>query len=352
MRNRIVRFIFLLVLVSCSEAGTRSGRVDALSGTKVDIGPEESIFQLVYADDSLVIGSTFSGGYALECFERGDSVSRVPFLRVGRGPKEVNRALCRAKNDTIFALACSSYGISGCLSIPVKQFNDISSWSEIRFPEELKVNVSGGIDVNGSESLFCGGRWNEKEILSSLDLASGRISWTGLWPDDGQDENALAKQSMYTRNASVFCFGEKIFYACGEGRYASIVDRSVTPCSETVIYDEYPVFSVSEDGLNPRRDPSSHIGVRAFATEGRIYLSPIVSKLKGGVFIPDNFKGYPPDYNDIVDVYDWDGKYIRTYRLDVPFCGFYVSPDDSRLYTLSVNMNDSFSEVYEYDLPS
>lgn len=57
-------------------------------------------------------------------------------------------------------------------------------------------------------------------------------------------------------------------------------------------------------------------------------------------------RSYP---SDEIEVYDWDGRYLYTCTLDIPFSSFLVS--GGHLYTLTVNLDTKLSEIYRYDLP-
>ena len=84
------------------------------------------------------------------------------------------------------------------------------------------------------------------------------------------------------------------------------------------------------------------------ATESLIYLSPLECRIENGRYVPADFQGYPAYYVNKIEVYDWNGAYIKTYHTDNPFCSFYVSDDDRIIYTLSIN-EDLYSVIYRYD---
>lgn len=69
-----------------------------------------------------------------------------------------------------------------------------------------------------------------------------------------------------------------------------------------------------------------------------------------GKWKPDDYKGYPPYFEDEIEVYDWDGKYLHSYVTDIPFDSFYVSDDDKFLYVVTQDNETLLSEVYRYNL--
>lgn len=126
----------------------------------------------------------------------------------------------------------------------------------------------------------------------------------------------------------------------------SCLDPSSGKVSETFIYDEYPDYEVSSDGINPRRKPESKLGGIAYATDSLIFLSLLDCRIIDDKYVPEDYKGYPPYYNDMIEVYDWNGKYLYTCVTDIPFSTFYAR--GRFLYTLTTNKETLSSEVYRY----
>ena len=68
-------------------------------------------------------------------------------------------------------------------------------------------------------------------------------------------------------------------------------------------------------------------GIRVCTTERYIY-----AVLCGRWNYPEKYKGYPCGYRDEIEVYDWDGDFIRKFQTSVPFDAMSVSEDDKVLY--------------------
>lgn len=78
-----------------------------------------------------------------------------------------------------------------------------------------------------SRYIISGSRYEDENILSVLSEKDGTCTPLPFWPEDGCDDiPPVAKQLIYTRVARVFSNGDKVLYACGEGRYFSILDIS------------------------------------------------------------------------------------------------------------------------------
>ena len=206
----------------------------------------------------------------------------------------------------------------------------------------------GEFDVldGGSGYVFVGGRHGDRTIISTISRDGSDLESLGYWPGDSYTGSPLPKQNEYAASG-ILCNGDKLLFASSEGRYASIIDLAAGG-KETVLYGDYPEYSAASDGINARRSERSWRGVRAYANGSHIYVLPINAKIKDGNWAPSDYKGYPPDYNDLVDVFDWEGRYECSYRLDVPACDLYVAEDDTVIYALTVDNQSLTSRIRRY----
>lgn len=64
------------------------------------------------------------------------------------------------------------------------------------------------------------------------------------------------------------------------------------------------------------------------------------------------FKGYSDSYFDRVNIFDWNGKFIKRLILDKPVYCFSISRDDSYLYGSSVDLTreDQPEQVLRFEL--
>lgn len=353
MKRFLILFAILSFLISC--AGPQEGRNEiniALAGTRLEICEDAPLFRLVYANDTIVIASLLSSQNRIGMYRIGAPEDFHEFLNVGRGPMEVVNTAIISRSDTLHVLSYDSFGISGIIRIPVACAADMQSWKYTDYSDVKGLWVGVGFCMRfPDEYVMLGEKPGQENIMCVLSRKTSSVTPVHFWPDDGFDGPGTVKQVRYMLGSVIFCNGDKVLYVCDEGRYASILNLSGSSVlSETKIYDEYPQYKDSGDGFNPRRNPDSHIGVNSFATDSLIYVSPVECKLDKGKYIPDNYKGYPPYFTDRIEVYDWDGNYVRTYSLDVPFGNFYVSGDNRFLYTISENPETMFMEIYRYEL--
>ena len=344
--------IILLLLSSCSAPTRETAPTMALTGEQVGIGSEESLYELVYADDTMVVAHLFSGSHRLKMFDLDSLERSYEFLNVGRGPFEVTYSTVKSTRDTLYVLSHTPAGIEGIITIPLHRCDDISQWDYEDISEYGDIAGGGDIAATQDKYIILGEKYGRSNILTAVTRGDGpEMHPLDFWPEDGYDGSVISKQVLYIGASKIFANRDKILYACSEGRYVSILDYSSGILQEHPVYGEYPEYEQDADGLNVRRSPKSKRGVYAYATDSLIYISPLECLIRDGKYSPKTYKGYPPYYNDRIEVYDWDGHLTCIYVLDKPFGNFYVSDDDASLYTLTVNKKSMYSEIYRYSLP-
>lgn len=341
--------IIIMILASCSVREDRIPEPVFLSGEQIDIGSEETLFEIVYANDTVLVAHLLSDLRKLKIYNQRHPGDSYEFLHIGRGPFEVNQCAVKSRADTLYAMSYTPVGIQGVITIPVCRTDDKSAWRYEDISEAADVPMGGDFDVLQGQYIVLGDKYGQPNILSSItrgvDISVTPLSW---WPQDKYNGSIISKQALYMNASKIFASGSKIVYACSEGRYVSILDFSSGTPAEKLIYGEFPVYKAAPDGMNAIRSPKSRRGVYAFATDSLIYISPLEYMIEDGRYVPANYKGYPPYYNDRIEVYDWDGDCIATYILDRPFYNFYVRDDDKSLYALTVDRETMYSEIYRY----
>lgn len=346
--------IFLIILSSCSTHDDRTINRQFLSGTKVSIAPEASLFDIVYADDTVLVAGLFGDVKRLVAFGLDDQSEAYEFLNVGRGPFEVNYSKVKSHKDTIYVMSHNPVGLLGMIVIPINGIHDKSMWKYSDYSDLNGMQIGGDFDViSSSEYVILGENYNVSNVLSIVGKYEGSYKKAvGFWPDDRFSGGKIPKQLIYMGASKIFYNKGKLLYACSDGRYVSILDISSYPPMEIPVYDEFPIYAQASDGLNPKRSSKSKRGVYAYATDSLIYISPLECLIRDGKYLPDNYKGYPAYYNDEIEVYDWNGEYRCTYVLDKPFCNFYVCDNDRCMYVMTIDKETLFSEIYKYDFLS
>lgn len=350
MHIKSIIFSFLIILLSaCHNKVDNDVELVYLNGSVVDTGDDASFFKLVFASDSLIVVSSFSNSYKLTSYHKcGSTYREENFLNIGNGPQEVQMASVKYFHDSIRVVSYSPFGITGLLSMPLNSLTDSDTWNHIPVKQELLYGGDFAWDIDGSVVLIAG-EMDSEEILTRFRTADGGLSKIDFWPEDSYKGSSVTKQMMYFRSSSLSANGEKIMFAAGEGRYVSILDMSTSPITEKKLFAEYPRYKTARDGINPVREPGSPLGVYSFSTENAIYLSPVNCHINNhGKYDPEDYKGYPAYYVDVLDVFDWDGTHLKTLLFDRPFSDFHVNEEEHCIYTHSCDLESMSSVIYKY----
>ena len=198
--------------------------------------------------------------------------------------------------------------------------------------------------------LVAGGRYRTKDILTVVNINNPtETTPLDFWPNDGfDDDNINVKQFVYRSNARLFKNKSlnKYLYVCAEGKYVelfNIVDNKIT--NRNAICELYPKYKAREDRLNYQilGNNNPNRGFSASVSNKYIYLMPYNE-------YNDNKEGYPWYYKNIMDVFDWDGNFIKRYKLDVPCTVFFIDGENDQLYTITEDMNTEESMLLRYNL--
>ncbi len=355
MNHKGLLITLLPLLISCEStvATVEELSLSAINVTNVD---SCSIFQLIYADDECLLASTVYSSYSLVSIPIRESELKAEeseyFLNYGRAKSEVlrNSSAYNVYDDTIHVLSSPSTGIDKIIKIPLDGINDNLSW-KIESTPYIKGVYCRSFDFLDSDSyVFAGGLMDSEKVICILNNKEHTSKQYDYIPDDGFDSNPRIKKLVYFSNSEVHVNGSAILYVCGEGHLALIINSNDGKIR--YLYDEFPKYSASNDGLTFVRDSKSPLGITASASDKAIYLSPRMAKMVNGKFVPDNFKGYPPYCNDRIEVFSWEGERLYTLCLDHPFCSYIVDKSGKRLFTYFEDLDIGDAIIYQYDLPA
>lgn len=341
--------LILCISISCiSERNAQRINTINLQGHPVKLQDDISVNSMVYINDTLMIFKSFSNVdklCAIKYNPKNDT--SFYFLRKGKGPCEVINSRYKVIEDTLIILSYNSATIDKMIKVSLGSLQNEALWkiTNINLTNNLRFGQCFDISVEG-DIYIVGGSWGDKCIISKISNDLVRIAPVDYWPKDEYSGSVIPKQMVYTSKAYIYNSGEKLFYSSGEGRFACIINMNNR--IETDIYSIMPEYNESEDHLNYDRKSTSYLGIQAFATDKYIYLSFNDTKMIGQNYHPSDYKGYPPYYNDKIEVYNWDGNYICTYQTECPFQYFYVTDHDTTIYTLGDNINTGMSTVFRH----
>ena len=342
----------ILILWACT--GGHSGKANVntveLSGTVLQCDSLISASRLIYYDGRRVIASTSLGPHPIQLFSIMDDSLHFEgaFLNKGRGPNELVSPSYYADSSGLYIadnLSASGrlyeYSYSEDKGLTMKAVSDLSGFRPYFFSDKF-------IRTGNGKFIVAGGRTNNNEIISFIDLDRNESIPLDFWPEDGYEGIAAFKQVAYCGNSSLAVNGKKLMYGCDYGRYLDIMTiENHKIAGHNLIYGDLPTLQDSKQspfGVDPE---SEFGGLQAKATDRYIY----VRHLNKYTETTDN--GYPWNFNDEIEVFDWDGNPVCRYHTDKPFSAFHVSPDDRSMLTLSTPDPESQEEIFiEYSLES
>lgn len=351
----MIRFIFcmisIIIFISC-ESDDSSHRSNLVQLQRVELIQDgiEDCWNIAYGNDTLLVCNNYSKTHKLR-FIKYNSTEKIThdFLRKGNGPNEIHSFISKIINDTIQILTYNHGVIDKLIHIPISCIDDEHMWIADTIGVIGNYRVGGDFDINEDNGiLILGDRYGAKNILSFI--KDSELRPVGYWPEDKYKGPIIPKQVVYTSCSNIFLNENKLFYSCGEGRFAKIIELDSK--KEISIYDEPPIYESSVDNLNYVRDNDSYLGVQSRADKKHIYIKLNNAKLIGRVYHPKDYKGYPPYYHDELEVYDWDGNYVCTFVTDKPFKNYYVNSYLNLLFTFTEDPKTGLPEIIKYMLPT
>ena len=283
----------------------------------------------------------------------GDTLTKVKdFLYRGRGPNELMNPVLREEEGVVYAIDRTGYGPGKMLKIPVKNIcsaDGYAGWEEddLTWCNPMSFGAGDFLPLDNGKLLISGDEHGKENLLTIIDVDARTRYPLGYWISDDNPASSLVKQSLYEM-MTLFRNGERILYVCGEGRYMEFLDISGGKiASRKAVYTQFPEYVENKDGINYNLLPESYRGIRVCTTERYVY-----AVLCGQWKYPQTYKGYPGDYMDEIEVYDWDGNFIKKYQTSIPFNAMAISDDDRTLYTLSVDLDTMEPQIVRYDLIS
>ncbi len=317
-----------------------------IEGTVLHYDGIFSIFRMCYDGSNLLTLSASATVPPLSLYRIcGDTVRlRGEYLNYGRGPEDVLNPVIFTDTTGIYLIDnndspnfLARYELSEAGDLILKKKTDLS-WIE----HPLMFNRF--VRVADDEFIVLGGRAGERELLSYIDVVKKEQKPVRFWPEDGYEREIFGKQVLYGNNASLDVCGDKVLYACPYGRYLDILTIEKTDViAHNCIYDDLPELKTAPGSSFGLRPVSRYNGLSVTATDEYIYV------IYENAMDSDR-KGYPWYFVEEIEVYDWNGNFVRKYRTDCPFAMYAVSPDDRSMLTYTVDLDTGEDILVLYDL--
>jgi len=283
---------------------------------------------------------------------KGDSIICKPKLvQMGQGPLDALflRIEYDEENKRLFGFDVAAQ-LKKMFVINTKSMQDLydmQKWERKEFDyNEVKYYYEGhgSVCINDTLMLMLAGIRGEPYIMSLLNINTMSFTPLKIEIEDNRFKKPSSKQQIYLDNTSDLYKNSKtgqFLYVCGMSRYL----ESFRLDSNYNIYDR----KVFEFSIYPYAEKSLSHHVEIAITDDYIYTkrSQYDDEIDPSL---QNYKGYPVDYNDYIDIYDWDGHYIKSYYLDTPFFDLIIDKKTNTLYVNSLDLVTDAGIVKRYTL--
>ena len=351
--NRCVLIFFISLSLGCSH--NEQPKESFLQADWVLSGVD--LYDLISVTDSMVLGFSYPDSLLCKLYHIGQSdtsdVRAESFLRYGRAQNEMLQPLFFATDENLYVIECQG-GPTKAMAIGL---SEIESGHALYTPLDLSwikgysyfssiYPISGSLFLAISKTKDSGELFR-KEVLFLVDIIKQTITPVNLVFEDDYGYEDLIKKIVYTNNANIYLNKKKgkLAYTCGEGRLFDLYDYSSGVLSgRNRVLDIMPRYKAEEKGglMSLSLMDKINRGIRPSFTDDYIciaYNQPDDS---------ETFKGYPGFYIDQIDVFDWDGRLVVTFKMDKPFSTYKISKDNKYIYTLSMDLETGETEIRQY----
>lgn len=358
--------VLLIIFIGCRCSSGKEGYFDAK-------GDGEQLCATVLTVDSSVISGTchlvienrilqylVGDSYSYAVYKiKGDSlIYEGKFMRRGNGPYEMQIPRLKyrpGKNELIVYSADPSK--NDFYRVDLNDFGNLYNprlWIKDRLPALPTRDCLEFID----DSIYIHSSYTKCNSLFSLSYKGRDYFYAGLnllYPADENNTDLLLKRFLFKGKLikhpgrSTFLYSSEFF------KYVIVFDldkeeirniryiSGVQPDYKPVTGDPYHLFTFNknaEDGCKV-----------IFATESYVYIGynnmtweDINNKVQ--------FKGYPDSYFDRINVFDWEGNFVKRLVLDKPVRRFAVDAADKFLYASSIDLTQEHQpdQVLRFEL--
>ncbi len=305
----------------------------------------------ILSDNHIMIKST--GNYFYEVYKISNKklIKEGNFLRKGSGPFEmIHNDMFKESVHNKLYISDFNGKIEHVYSIALDDLNnlyDTSKWEIIHFPNYSKHIFFPPITIlNDSIWVLPGSEINADNIISSININNGdmyKLDFkfpTASFKLPGQRN--IIEQMIYS-DATLLKHPtqDKLLYVCSSGRYAEILLMTKNNIGKRIpILKEYPKYE-SKDGFSKHFKDECLRGIIARVTADKIYCL-LVPLTKKDAREDTSYKGYPNYFCDELLIFDWDGRLLNKFILDMPVCSFVTNAQGNIIYATTLDKSEEY----------
>lgn len=351
--------LLILACLSCCPDKEKSSleRLKSVNNIEVkgSVLENDSILWSSYLVDMIgtrLIIQNFKTEYAFTIFniENDRLVKENDLVQKGNGPHEMIYATCFIDKATECLYFYNSNGSTiSMYKIDIHPFSNLyqtQNWrsQSIVSPKNYFWSTNGAFaTMSDSTSILLGGSLFKTNMFCLVTPDGEVVDTDLLFPEDKCDAEPIVKRQVYNNGGIKKRTGrDQYLYYCLTGNYAEILSFDKThKATRKVIVNDLPIYTTSNDGMNPQGADDNLRGLKAYTTDNYIYIMPY--PLRNKDFIDKNdYKGYPTYYNNELYVFNWEGDFVKSYTLDKLIANFVVPEDDSYVLGSTIDSNNDY----------
>lgn len=361
----------LLLLTGCAGSGEKSARKDdyfhgdgqtvelthtPLKGLRTGDGiiccPE------IVGDSLLITDRFLDSRYWMNRFSvAGDSLSdRGAFLHNGRGPKEMitysGTAFDRHTRTLYFAETAN--GRFRQLTIDLSQAPDAHTatdlWETTEIPARFGV-IYESVCWAAPDRLLCIPLDDSDYLFTSIDLSSGSATYLDMkYPEQLMQFQPFDRYQILSYRM-LSPFGKNRFLVSSRtSKYIFLFSVEGNRIKELVrLSEQFPVYTPTDgSGKYPYRlGGRQEAGCSVLAVTDRYVYIGYDNRSLAETWQESHIGNQV----SLINVFDWQGRFVTRLSLDLPVIAFAVSDDDRTLYATHVDTETEESAILRYELP-
>lgn len=365
IKQLIFLLLFFLLQISCSNLNKKNKSVETqndrfelpqkeLKGHKLKCDSTIMGLRVDFICNNKLIIEELSQHKLYSIFNlQNDSLQKISsFLEKGNGPFEVTNSFYQTTDSSIY-IANYTGTINKIYKINNNNIFDKSKWITLTIPQEHKALLFPNfIMLNDSICISTGGDLLKDNILTAIDYKSGIIKGIDFkFPGFKISGNGCAANFLVYCDAQINKHPKlsKFVYTCRLGRFIEIFEMDGMNIIQKIpIYSSYPIYKASGD----RRviDNDCLMGAVTKVTKDYIYCLITPYTYKESIENKE-YKGLPNYFGDNLYIFDWNGKLIDSYLLDIPVCSFCVDSSNKYIIASSIDGESFILKKYNLNMP-
>lgn len=364
--GRHLEFLFcLMVLGACVHTSVEQdyyfdeeGSGDLLTSTTLLMDSTRAGMRCDCVIGDKLIFTCLGASHRYEIFSiKGDSLLyERNFMNIGRGPNEMLSPKFQydSKRNRMYLYSRDNEEDKFFI-VDLKDFNNVFkplSWEKKRLPI---IYTRGELGIL-NDSVFLNTNNTKTANMFSLSYASNKDHefkcLNFQYPGEHQDLSLL--HFLFTGALKQCPASATFVYSCYFSQYVFIFDI-VNEQIENIRYisQVLPIYKVTNDLYNPFTIANEYKqGFDALQVTSKYIYIGYNNVTWGDILNRTPYKGYSNAYFDRINVFDWQGNFVKRLVLDKPVFRFVIDPDNHYLYASSIDITqeDQPDQVLRFKL--